>query len=72
MLKNDPKNSARADLSSFFDGFSYVFFSQPEEDGIVRCWTKEDGYRSHMVELDGIGKEIGPLMNKAIELIKKK
>ena len=47
-------------------------FPALEETGIVRQWTKESGYRSHMIELDGIGKEIGPLMNKAFELIKKK
>ena len=46
-------------------------FPALEEDGIVRCWTKEDGYRSHMVELTGIGKDIGPLMNEVLDLIKK-
>ena len=46
-------------------------FPALEEEGIIRQWTKESGYRSHMMELTDMGKTIAPLLDEAVSVIKK-
>ena len=46
-------------------------FPALEEEGIVKQWSKENGYHSHMLDLTDDGKVIGELMNETVNIIRK-
>ena len=66
------KQSEFLKLYNSYNGLAKTLFPAMERDGIIRQWLTEESYRTNMIELTDLGKDIGSLLDEVVRIIRKK
>lgn len=59
-------------LYKWNNSLAKTLFPAMERDGIIHQWLTQESYRTNMIELTDLGKEIGSLLDEVVRIIRKK